>query len=103
MDDLTITADVIKRQAKKVKNWAAPGKDEVYGYWLKHLTSLHTRMTWQLNQLLQTGTIEDWMTTGKTTLLIKNKEKGAVLSNYRPITCQPTTFKLMTAFIAEAI
>ena len=43
------------------------------------------------------------MTTGKTTLLIKNKEKGAVPSNYRPITCLPTTFKLMTAIIAEVI
>ena len=103
MDDLTITADTIKKQAKKVKNWTAPGKDEVHGYWLKHLTSLHTRIAWQLNQLLQTGTIEDWMTTGKTTLLIKNKEKGAVPSNYLPITCLPTTFKLMTVIIAEAI
>ena len=103
MDDFTITADMIKKQAKKVKNWTAPGKDEVHGYWLKHPTSLHTRMAWQLNQLLQTRTIEDWMTTGKTTLLIKNKEKGAVPSNYRQITCLPTTFKLMTAIIAEAI
>ena len=60
-------------------------------------------MAWQLNQLLQTGTIEDWKTTGKPTLLIKNKEKGAVPSNYRPITCLSTNFKLMTAIIAEAI
>ena len=103
MDDLTITADMIKKQAKNVKNWTVPGKDEVHGYWLKHLTSLHTRMAWQLNQLLQTGTIEDWMTTGKTTLLIKNKKKGAVPNNYRQITCLPTTFKLMTAIITEAI
>ena len=95
--------DMIKKQAKKVKNWAAPGKAEVHGYWLKHPTSLHTRMAWQLNQLLQTGIIEDWMTTGKTTLLMKSKEKGAVPSNYRPITCLPTTFKLMTVIIAEAI
>ena len=39
----------------------------------------------------------------KKTLLIKNKEKGAVPSNYWPITCLPTTFKLMTAIIAESI
>ena len=60
-------------------------------------------MAWQLNHLLQTGSIEHWMTTGKTTLLMKSKEKGAVPSNYRPITCLSTTFKLMTAIIAEAI
>ena len=103
MEDFEITTDMVKKQAKKIKNWTAPGKDEVHGYWLKHLTSLHARMANQLNHLLQTGTIEDWMTTGKTTLLMKNKEKGTVPSNYRPITCLPTTFKLMTAIIAESM
>ena len=66
MEDFEITADMVKHQVKKTKNWTAPGKDEVHGYWLKHLTSLHTRITKQLNHLLQTGTIEDLMTTGKT-------------------------------------
>ena len=61
------TADMVKHQVKKIKNWAAPGKDEVHGCWLKHLTSLHTRIAKQLKHLLQTGTIEDWMTTEKTT------------------------------------
>ena len=43
------------------------------------------------------------MTTGKTTLLMKNKEKGIIPNNYRPITCLSTTFKLMTAIIAESM
>ena len=103
MEDFEIIADMVKHQVKKIKNWTAPGKDEVHGYWLKHLTSLHTRIAKQLNHLLQTGTIEDWMTTGKTTLLMKNKEKGTIPNNYRPITCLPTTFKLMTAIIAESM
>ena len=94
---------MFKHQVKTIKNWAAPGKDEGHGYWLKHVTSLHTRIAKQLNHLLQTGTIEDWMTTEKTTLLMKNKEKGAIPNSYRPITCLPTTFKLMTAIIAESM
>ena len=44
MEDFEITADMVKHQAKKIMNWTAPGKDGVYGYWLKHLTSLHTRI-----------------------------------------------------------
>jgi hypothetical protein len=103
MEDLTITPEMVKKQTKKVKNWTAPGKDEVHGYWLKHLTSLHARLAQQLNHLLQSGTIEGWMTTGRTTLLMKSKEKGAIPSNYRPITCLPTTFKLMTAIIADSM
>ena len=103
IEDFAITADMVKHQVKKIKNWTAPGKDEVHSYWLKHLTSLHTRITKQLNHLLQTGTIEDWMTTGKTTLLMKNKEKDTIPNNYRPITCLPTTFILMTTIIAESM
>ena len=103
MEDFEITADLVKHQVKKIKNWTTPGKDEIHGYWLKHLTSLHTRIARQLNYLLQIGNIEDWTTTGKTTLLIQNKEKGTIPNNYRPITCLPTTFKLMTAIIAESM
>ena len=103
MEDFEIIADMVKHQVKKIKNWTAPGKDEVRGYLLKHLTSLHTRIAKQLNHLLQIGTIEDWMTTGKTTLLMKNREKSTIPNNYRPITCLPTTFKLMTEIIAESM
>ena len=103
MENLSITADMVRKQAKKIKNWTAPGKDEVYFYWSKHLTELHNRLAQQMNTLLQTGTIEEWITTGKTTLLIKSNEKSAIPSNYLPITCIPTTFKLMATIIAEAI
>ena len=86
-----------------MKNWTAPEKDEVHGFWIKHLTSLHPRIAQQLNQLLETATMEEWLSTGKTILLMKNKKAGAIPSNYRPITCLCTTFKLMTAIIADAI
>ena len=102
-EDFEINADMVKHQVKKIKNWTAPGKDDVHGYWLRHFTSLYTRIAKQLNHLLQTGTIEDWMTAGKMTLLIKNGEKGTIPNNYRPITCLPTIFKLMTAIIAESM
>ena len=43
------------------------------------------------------------MTTGKTTLQMKNKEEGTIPNNYRPITCLPTTYKLMIAIITESM
>ena len=75
MEDFKITTEIVNHQVKKIKNWTASGKDEVHGYRLKHLTSLHTKIAKQLKHLLLTGTIKDWMTIGKTTLLMKNKEK----------------------------
>ena len=103
MPELSITAEMVKKQAKKIKNWTAPGQDELHGYWLKHLPGMHDRLAQQMNQHLQLGTIEDWLSTGRTVLIMKSKEKGAVPSNYRPITCLPTTFKLMTSIIAEEV
>ena len=64
---------------------------------------MHPKIAQQLNRLLETATIEEWLSTGKTILLMKNKKAGAILSNHRPITCLCTTFKLMTAIIADAI
>ena len=55
MEDFEITTDMVKGQVKKIKNWTAPGNDEVHGCWLKHLTSQHTRIAKELNFLFQTG------------------------------------------------
>ena len=43
------------------------------------------------------------MTTGRTVLLMKDKKKGAIPSNYSPITCLPTMLKLITGVIADTL
>lgn len=48
-------------------------------------------------------TTEDWLTSGKAFLILKNKEKGAVPSNACSITCLSTTFPLLTGSIADSI
>ena len=32
MEEVEITTEMVKHQVKKMKNWTAPGKDEVHGY-----------------------------------------------------------------------
>ena len=44
-----------------------------------------------------------WLTRGRTSLLQKDKSKGNVASNYRPITCLPLMWKLLTGVIAGQI
>ena len=39
MEDVVMTEEMVKKQVKKMKNWTAPGKDEVHEIWLKHLTA----------------------------------------------------------------
>ena len=43
------------------------------------------------------------MTTGKTYLIQKDPKKGQVASNFRPITCLPIMWKLLTGIIADDI
>ena len=85
-----------------MNNWKAAGPDQVHAYWLKKLTNLHERLAQQMQQAIEGG-IPQWMGTGRTVLIMKDKEKGAVVENYRPITCLPTTWKLLTSILAEEI
>ena len=39
------------------------------------------------------------MTTGKTVLCLKDPEKGALVSNFRPIACLPLMWKLLTGIL----
>ena len=72
------------------------------GYWLKNLTSLHPRIVVQLDKILdEERPLPDWMTFKKTVLCQKDLAKGSTVDNYRPISCLPLMWKLMTGMIAE--
>ena len=43
------------------------------------------------------------MTTGRIVLLLKDKNKGNEVSNYRPITCLPHMWKLITGIATDEI
>ena len=47
--------------------------------------------------------VPSWLTRGRTSLIQKDKSKGNVASNYRPITCLPLMWKLLTGVIADQI
>ena len=59
------------------------------GFWLKNFSSLHWRVRSQLKERLDRGFVPNWFTKGKTALLQKDKSKGNIASNYRPITFLP--------------
>ena len=49
------------------------------------------------------GFVPSWLTRGRASLVQKDKSKGSVGSNYRPITCFPLMWKLLTGVIADQI
>ena len=103
-EDIVITAGMVTARSKKIPNWKAPGPDGVQGYWIKKLTALHERMADYMNDLINNRvTIPVWMTTGRTVLCQKDQERGSAVDNYRPMSCLPLAWKLMTGIIADSM
>ena len=88
-EKIDITAGSLKKILGRMPNWKSPGPDLVQGFWLKTFISLHERVKLQLKESLDSGFVPSWLTRGRTSLLQKDKSKGDVASNYRPITCLP--------------
>ena len=93
----------IKERIHKISNWKAPGPDGVQGYWSKMLVSMQERVALHLQNCITRGEIPDWMTTGRTVLLLKDKSKENEVRNYRQITCLPLMWKLITSILAGEI
>ena len=62
---------------------------------------MHERVRLQLKECLESGFVPSCLTRGRTSLLHKDKSKGNVASNYRPITCFPLMWKLLTGVITD--
>lgn len=102
--EVRIHVEMVQRQTRKMKSWTAPGPDQVHAFWLKQLSSLHGRLAQQLQTAMEDEHgIPEWMGVGRTVLIMKDKAKGPVVDNYRPITCLPTTWKLFSSIVAEEV
>ena len=95
--------DVKLSQGVNNNNWKTPGHDGIHGFWFKKFASIHDRLALEMNRCLQDAQVHDWMTKGKTTLFQKDPSKGTAPNNYRPITCLPMMWKILTAQIREKI
>ena len=87
----------------KMPNWKAPGSDNIQSYWAKNLTP-----TRQISDVFAglsrlSGVVPDWLTKGRTVLIQKDKTRGNIASNYRPTTCLPLVWKLLTGVLADEI
>ena len=101
--NVIITVKELKRAIARMSNWKAAGPDHVQGFWFKKATSLHPKLKQHLQECVHVGAIPTWMTEGHTILIMKDKSKGTVVGNYRPIACLPLMWKLFTSIFSEAM
>ena len=80
---VSISVEKIRKQCRKISNWKAPGRDGVQGYWIKNLSSLHERVSSQINRILMgEDDLPEWMRHGRTVLFKKDLKTGNTGDNY---------------------
>jgi len=90
----------VAKAPRTTLNWKTPGKDQITNFWLKHLPATHRQIAALFNKLFEEDQIPEWLTAG-VTFLIKKNENTENPKNYRPVTCLPTVYKLMTSIISR--
>ena len=103
-EKVDITTERLKKILGRMPNWKSPGLDLVQGFSLKNFSSLHGRVRSQLKECLDSGFVPRWLIRSRRTALSqKDKRKGNIASNYRPVTCLPLMWKLLSGVIADQI
>ncbi|KAI5731623.1 hypothetical protein M8J77_013461 [Diaphorina citri] len=84
---------------QNTQNWKAPGWDSIQNFWIKKLHACHEIILKEFNMFLENPDATPfWMTVENTFLIPKNENTGDV-KNYRPITCLPVLYKLLTSIV----
>ena len=92
---IEITTNKIESGISRFSNWKSPGLYKLHNLWWNKLTTLHPKLVVAFDKLIaQPENCPDCLTTGQRTLIAK-KEPTQNLSNYRPITCLPTMYKIL--------
>ena len=102
-EKIDISKERLKKILGRIQNWNSPCPELVHGFWLRIVSSFHERVRLQLNKCLDSGLVPSWLLGGRTSLLQKDKSKGNIASNYRPITGFPLMWKLLTFVVAYQI
>ncbi|KAL1461991.1 hypothetical protein WDU94_013846 [Cyamophila willieti] len=103
MEEMNITTEDVQNAIKRSHSWKAPGIDKIHNYWSKYITATHTKLAELLNQAIDDPTkIPEFFTQGLTYLKPKTNETNNP-TKYRPITCLPTIYKILTSVITSKV
>ena len=88
---------------QKLANWKAPELDQVQNFWFKYLVALHPLLDKLIDHIIIKSEDAPRWITGGCTVLIHKKRPTNLAKNYRPITCLPTYYKLLTLIFTDLV
>ncbi|XP_045463748.1 uncharacterized protein LOC123673305 [Harmonia axyridis] len=102
-ENVEITVEDIKSVLRRTNNWSSPGVDGIQNYWWKHFMATHQHLAKIFQQTLKDPTkIPHYFTQGNT-IMIPKGETTQDPERYRPITCLPTVYKILTGVLTRHI
>src|SRR5699024_11625338 len=90
---------IVEQQLGYLSNWKTPGPDHVFNFFIKKMYALHdTLADLMCNAVEEPETIDDPLYVGNTYLIPKVKEAKEG-KDFRPITCLPMMYKLLSKVV----
>ena len=91
------------RTTLKILDWKTPGDDGIHGFWFKKFTSIYDRRALEMKNAYKKQTYPSGWSKERPHCSKKTPFKGTAPNNYRPITCLPMMWRILTAQIREDI
>jgi hypothetical protein len=85
----------VAEELRTTLNWKAPEGDQIVNFCFLLLTETHKHIAALFNKLIEEDKILEWLTAGVIFLIPKNVKTDHT-KNYKPVTCLPTIYKLLT-------
>jgi hypothetical protein len=100
---IQISLEILVKNINSSHNWKSPGGDQIHNFWLKKFTCIHKCLLDHFNGFIrEPNTFPEFLAHGITYLKPKDFDTKNP-SKYRPITCLPTIYKIMTSCIKVII
>lgn len=103
MEPIQVNQIDIRTAMTRQSNWKAAGVDGVQAYWWKQFHSAHEILSKKIEEIIKDPSkMPSFLTEGITYMLPKNKNTDNP-KNFRPITCLPVIYKIITSIIEGKI
>ena len=98
----TINYEEFQQNIKYLRNWSATGEDKIYNFYIKYLTSIHQKIIFLFNEMINDNSkINNEFNKSKIILIPKKINPSE--EDFRPISLLNNLFKLCTKIINKRL